>query len=121
MGVLQEERRSARGSILTNAQQAPHFRNWAHDDMGRATATNYIIAHAGTKSNGWGQAMPFSKVCEGPKMAEAATDAGGQRMLGQANCGGVLVEFKISIPLYICRSELVLNQGASYSHHLITY
>lgn len=37
-------------------------------------------------------AGPFLKVCEGPKVAEADTDAGGQRMLGQANCGGVLVE-----------------------------
>lgn len=110
MGVLQEERRSARGSILTNAQQAPHFRNWAHDDMGRATATNYIIAHAGTKSNGWGQAMPFLKVCEGPKVAEAEADPGGQRLLGQANCGGVLVEsYDKTTIVHICRSELALN------------
>ena len=72
--------------------------------MGQAAATNYIIAHAGTKSNGWGQAMPFLKVCEGPKVAEADTDAGGQRMLGQANCGGVLVvsTIRLDVPFYIC-------------------
>jgi len=72
--------------------------------MGRAAATNYIIAHAGTKSNGWGQAKPFLKVCEGPNVAEADTDAGGQRLLGQANCGGVLVEsamIRLDVPFYI--------------------
>lgn len=48
--------------------------------------------------------MPFLKVCEGPKVAEADTDAGGQRMLGQANCGGVLVEsamIRLDVPFYI--------------------
>ena len=54
-------------------------------------------------------AGPFLKVCEGPKVAEADTDAGGQRMLGQANCGGVLVESTIRPPLYICSSGLVLD------------
>ena len=78
--------------------------------MGRATATNYIIASMQVPScvarvrpvHSW-------KLVKWPKVAEAETDAGGQRLLGQANCGGVLVESMIRLPLYICSSGLVLD------------
>ena len=69
--------------------------------MGRATATNYIIASMQVPScvarvrpvHSW-------KLVKWPKVAEAETDAGGQRLLGQANCGGVLVESTVRLPYH---------------------
>ena len=86
--ALQEEREMARVGILTNAQQAPHFGNWAEDDMGRATATHYIIASMQVPSC-MARVRPVHswKFVKWPKVADAETDAGGQRRLfGQANC-----------------------------------
>jgi hypothetical protein len=78
--------------------------------MGQATATNYIIASMQVPTcvarirpvHSW-------KFVKWPKVAEAEADAGGQHLLGQANCGGVLVESTIRPPLYICSSGLVLD------------
>ena len=70
--------------MLTNAQHTRHLRNWAEDDMGRATVTNYIIATMQVSSC-MARVRPVHswKFCE---VAEAETDAGGQRrLLGQAN------------------------------------
>lgn len=84
----QEERETERGRILTNnAQHAPRFRNWAEDDMGRATATNYIIASMQVPScMARVRSVHSWKFVKWPKVADAEADAGGQRrLLGQAN------------------------------------
>ena len=74
--------------------------------MGRATATNDIIVSMQVPScMARVRAVHSWKFVKWPKVA----DAGGQRLLGQANCGGVLVESTIRLLLYICRSDLVSN------------
>ena len=79
--------------------------------MGRATATNYIIIASMQVPSCMAGVRPVRswKFVKCPKVAEAEADAGGQRLLGQANCGGVLVESTIRLPLYICSSGIVFN------------
>lgn len=80
--------------------------------MGRATATNYIIASMQVLSC-MARVRPvhFRKSV---KVAEAETDAGGQRLLGQANCGGVLVESTIRLPYHCTYVGATLYQIEKY-------